>query len=44
MDAVDREFDQIELWAQLHRELGRLTFQILGPVASAQDTASTKTP
>lgn len=44
LDAIDAEFAQLESWALLQRELGRLTFSILGPVAAGPDTATTKTP
>jgi len=44
LEAIDAEFAQIESWAQLQRELGRLTFSILGPVASGPRTATAQTP
>lgn len=34
--AIDAEFAQLDDWAQLERELGRLAFSILGPVAKAE--------
>lgn len=42
LEAVDTEYEQVELWASLQREVGRLAFKVLGPVASASiaDTAS----
>ncbi len=44
MEAIDAEFLQLEFWAQLHHELGRLTFSILGPVAAAHGPTTAKTP
>jgi hypothetical protein len=35
LEAIDAEYEQVELWASLQRELGRLTFSVLGPIASA---------
>jgi outer membrane protein len=33
--AIASEYEQTELWGELQRELGRLSFEILGPVAKA---------
>jgi outer membrane protein TolC len=44
LDAIDAELAQIEAWALLQRELGRLTFSILGPVAAAPRTTAATTP
>lgn len=44
MAAIDAEFIQLESWAQLQHELGRLTFSILGPLAAGPDTDTVKTP
>jgi outer membrane protein TolC len=38
LDAVDADYEQVELWANLQHELGRLAFQVLAPVASAPDS------
>jgi outer membrane protein len=38
-EVIDAEFGQVELWTALQRELGRLTFQVLGPIASAPTAA-----
>jgi len=35
LEAIDAEYEQVELWASLQREIGRLTFQVLGTVATA---------
>ena len=45
LEAIDVEYEQVELWASLQRELGRLAFQVLGPVATAPGTdAASATP
>ncbi|MGI9590513.1 MAG: TolC family protein, partial [Myxococcota bacterium] len=44
LEAIDSEFAQLESWALLQRELGRLTFSILGPVASGPSATTAKTP
>jgi outer membrane protein TolC len=33
--AIATEYERTELWAELQRELGRLSFEILGPLAKA---------
>lgn len=43
LEAIDAEFSQLESWAQLQREIGRLTFSILGPVAAGPGTSTAKT-
>ena len=35
LDAIDAEFAQVDLWASLQRELGRLSLKVLSPVAAA---------
>ena len=44
MEAIDVEFSQLESWARLQREIGRLTFSILGPVAAGPSNDTIKTP
>ena len=35
LEAIDAEFAQVDLWANLQRELGRLSLKVLSPVAAA---------
>jgi len=43
LEAIDAEFAQLDTWARLQRELGRLAFRILGPGA-AGPAPSTSAP
>ena len=40
LEAIDAEFAQLETWARLQRELGRLALEILGPGASGPAPAT----